>query len=201
MKPNSSANTAWRNRCSESAGIAAFGWKAHGLAHHPAGADRQQALHQLVAIAHRVLPGVEERHHPQPLVFIDLMLAVPRAPPAMAVPSRPRQRRPAPSPPSVEPIRAAVDRFGCLRISSSSPPKLPSHSSADRCWVDSRGEQIGGLQHHKGFDQLRVGSAVAPAPASGWRRSRWCPSPGWRRSLAAHPQPRAPHLRAWRGWC
>ena len=49
----------------------------------------------------------------------------------MAVPSRLRQRRPAATATihRVSPIRAAVDRLGCLRISSSSPPKLVSHSS------------------------------------------------------------------------
>ena len=59
------------------------------------------------------------------------MLAVPSIDPARAVPSRLRQRRPAAMATiqRVSPIKAAVERLGCLRISSSSPPKLPSHNS------------------------------------------------------------------------
>ena len=59
------------------------------------------------------------------------MLAVPRAPPARAVPNRLRQRIPEASATihNVSPISAAVERLGCLRISISNPPKLPSHSS------------------------------------------------------------------------
>ena len=59
------------------------------------------------------------------------MLTVPITEPASAVPSRLRQRRPAAMATihRVSPIKAAVERLGCLRISSSSPPKLPSQSS------------------------------------------------------------------------
>ena len=56
---------------------------------------------------------------------------MPSSDPAKAVPRRLRQRRP-PARATIQrvsPIRAAVERLGCLRISSSSPPKLPSHSS------------------------------------------------------------------------
>ena len=49
----------------------------------------------------------------------------------MAVPSRLRQRRPDAKATihRVSPIRAAVDRLGCLRISSSSAPKLHNQIS------------------------------------------------------------------------
>ena len=59
------------------------------------------------------------------------MLAVPSSDPARAVPNRLRQRSPAARATiqRVSPIRAAVERLGCLRISSSSPPKLPSQRS------------------------------------------------------------------------
>ena len=59
------------------------------------------------------------------------MLVVPSSDPARAVPIRLRQRKPAPMATiqRVSPIKAAVERLGCLRIKSSSPPKLPSQSS------------------------------------------------------------------------
>ena len=48
-----------------------LGGAAIALAHPTARSDRQQALHQLIAISHRVVPGIQKRHHPHPLVFID----------------------------------------------------------------------------------------------------------------------------------
>ena len=59
------------------------------------------------------------------------MLVVPSRPPAMAVASKVRNLRPAASAISHNnmPVSAAVLRLGCLRISRSRAPKMPSQSN------------------------------------------------------------------------